>query len=197
MGDTAFSTPAPALEEALAALRASAAAWAATPFERRAALARECAQLSVGVAEAMAADAVAYKGTYEVGDGEEVCVWAATPAVLNDLAHSLDALGAKRARCPTAVRWRAAAGGAQQAVARVFPDPLFEHLLFSGYEGELWLQPGAVRAPCACARSPACTHPCAPSPSPGAVVRRRGCAGRRRRGVPGAGRGQPGGGGGG
>ena len=146
MGDTAFSTPAPAVEEALAALHASAAAWAATPFERRAALARECAQLSVGVAEAMAADAVAYKGTYEVGDGEEVCVWAATPAVLNDLAHSLDALGAKRARCPTAVRWRAASGGVQQAVARVFPDPLFEHLLFSGYQGELWLQPGAVRA---------------------------------------------------
>jgi acyl-CoA reductase-like NAD-dependent aldehyde dehydrogenase len=65
-------------------------------------------------------------------------------SILHPQAHSLDALGAKRPRCPTAVRWRAAPGGEQQAVAQVFPDPLFEHLLFHGYQGELWLQPGAA-----------------------------------------------------
>jgi hypothetical protein len=145
VGDTNFRTSAAELEAALAALAASSPAWASTPFARRAALARECAALSLTVAEALTADAVAHKGTYETGDGEEMAAWAATPAVFNDLARSLDALHAGRARGPTAVRWRATSAPAapQQAVARVFPDSLFEHLLFHGYAGELWMEPGA------------------------------------------------------
>jgi hypothetical protein len=140
VGDTNYKTSPQELEAALAALVAAAPGWAATPLARRAELARDCARRAQLVAEAMTADAVAYKGAYEVGDGEEMAVWAATPAVLVDLARSLDALAAGTPRAPVALRWRA--GG--QAVARVFPDSLFEHLLFSGYSGELWLEPGAV-----------------------------------------------------
>jgi acyl-CoA reductase-like NAD-dependent aldehyde dehydrogenase len=144
VGDTNLQTSPKQLEAALTALRAAAPGWAATPLAVRAALARDCACRTLDVAEAMAADAVAYKGAYETGDGEEMAVWAAAPSVLHDLALSLDALAAGRPRQPVAVRWRAGAPGAPpQAVARVFPDSLFEHLLFSGYAGELWLQPGA------------------------------------------------------
>ncbi len=151
VGDTNFRTSAAELDAALSALAASAPAWASTPYARRAALARQVAALSVTVAEALTADAVAHKGAYETGDGEEMAAWAATPAVFNDLARSLDALHAGAPRAPTSVRWRRADAASQQqqqqAVATVFPESLFEHLLFHGYAGELWLQPGAD--PCA------------------------------------------------
>ena len=143
MGDTRFHTAPAELEAALSELVASAPGWAATPLARRAALGRECARRAATVAEAITADAVAYKGAYETGDGEEMTAWAATPAVLN--AYSLEAVAAGAPRGATQVRWRIGAGTTPpQAVAHVFPASFFEHLLFTGYSGELWLLPGAA-----------------------------------------------------
>ena len=139
MGDTGYVTSPEALDQAVKQLSAGAAGWAATSFAQRARLARQCAQNSLHVAEAMTADAIAYKGTYDsVGDGEEYTAWSFTPAVLNDTARTLDALHAGRPRAPAGIR-----KVGNRTMVRVFPCSGLDHLLFSGYAGELWLTPGS------------------------------------------------------
>ena len=139
VGDTGYVTSPEALDQAVKQLSAGAAGWAATSFAQRARLARQCAQNSLLVAEAMTADAIAYKGTYDsVGDGEEYTAWSFTPAVLNDTARTLDALHAGRPRAPAGIR-----KVGNRTMVRVFPCSGLDHLLFSGYAGELWLTPGS------------------------------------------------------
>jgi hypothetical protein len=99
-----------------------------------------CAWAAAERADALAADAVAYKGAYETGDGEERAAWAAAPALLNELGATLRELSHGRARAPTALVQRAG-----RTAVRVFPSSLFDHLLFSGFVGELYLAEGGGR----------------------------------------------------
>ena len=139
MGDTGFVTTPEELDLAVKQLSAGKAGWAATSFAQRAKLARQCAKNSLLVAEAITADAIAYKGCYDsVGDGEEYTAWSFTPAVLNDTARTLDALHAGHPRAPAGVR-----KVGNRTMVNVFPVSALDHLLFSGYAGELWLTPGA------------------------------------------------------
>ena len=126
-------------------LHSGAAQWAATSLQDRARLARQCAQNAVKVAEAITADAIAYKGCYDyVGDGEEMSAWSFTPSVLNDTARTLEALHSGKARFPSGVHKQGA-----HTLVRVFPTSALDHLLFSGYEGDLWLTPGSGPTPTA------------------------------------------------
>jgi hypothetical protein len=84
----------------------------------------------------------------QAGSAEERMLWAVAPTILNDLAHSLELLGEGQCREPVDVRWRRDDDNTPpQAVLRVFPATLTDHITSAGYIGELWLQPGAAPSP--------------------------------------------------
>ena len=147
-GNTNFRTPPADIEAALAALGAHKRSWAATGFAERAALARRCAAAAVAEAEGITAATVAYKGAYEHSSGEERLGWMLGPQQLCDIAESLELAAQGKRREPLAVHWR----DGKQAVLRVFPSTLGQHLSAPGFAGDLWLRPGAAVAPGADAR---------------------------------------------
>lgn len=80
-----------------------------------------------------------YKGSYESGLGEELLLWINAVTCLRQTGDSLAALGRGVPIAPNAVRISA---DGSQAIADVFPASLYEHVLFAGYRGELWIEPG-------------------------------------------------------
>ncbi|KAL4447993.1 hypothetical protein ABPG75_005212 [Micractinium tetrahymenae] len=132
-------TPQPPTSEAqldavVAALQAKAGEWVAMPPARRAALLRACLPTTVAVAPEAAAAGTAAKGSWGQGIGEELVVWVPVVTGLREYAEALEAGGA-----PRHGGLRARPSG--QLVVDAFPLGV-EALLWGGFRGELWLEPG-------------------------------------------------------
>jgi acyl-CoA reductase-like NAD-dependent aldehyde dehydrogenase len=177
-------TPPAEADAALAALDARALAWRATPCAQRAALLRETIRTTLAAAEAAAAAGAAYKGS-AAGVGDELFRWAVVAGALREYAEAMDAGGAPR---PHALAARAVpagagsdgsgeagadAGGAKspqtQVVVDAFPLGL-EALLFGGFRGELWLEPGAPPAQGAVYRAKAAAAAAGAAPRAGGAA---------------------------
>lgn len=137
-GDTKFDTPVQQAEAMIKELERNRATWAATPFGERAKLAYQCAKRAADVGKDVAATTALYKGAYEWGLGEEMLLWAPGVYLLNDIGATLEALQRGKTRGPVAVD--VTEDG--QAIADVFPMTAYEHLVFGGYHGSLWITPG-------------------------------------------------------
>ncbi|KAL4444976.1 hypothetical protein ABPG77_004026 [Micractinium sp. CCAP 211/92] len=132
-------TPQPPTSEAqldsiLAALQAKSGEWAATPPAGRAALLRACLPTTLAVAPEAAAAGAAAKGSYGQGIGEELVVWVPVVTGLREYAEALEAGGAPR-------HGGTSARPSGQLVVDAFPLGA-EALLWGGFRGELWLEPG-------------------------------------------------------
>jgi len=140
-GDPELRTPLDKVVAKLDYLSHTKVTWSKMPPDERARLARRCAKLAHGVAERLAEREVQFKGAYETADGDPLLAWYTVPKYLNDLANTLDKFARGKQRVPLKVRERRAADGSAQAVVRVFPETLYDHLVFPGWEGELWIKP--------------------------------------------------------
>lgn len=83
--------------------------------------------------------AVAAKGAYESGCGEEAGSWSICVSILAELGRTLDALADGRSRAPFA-SVRPATG---HVVTRVLPASVWDHLLYSGFTVDVWAPPGS------------------------------------------------------
>jgi len=130
------------LDLAVEELRGDAAEWAALPLAERIALVEELRRDVARVAERWATLSLQAKGIApdEPAAGEE---WITGPYLvlrnLRLLRRSLAAIAAHgRPRIPGPVSTRANG----QVVARAFPSDVWDRLLYRGFTGEVWMQPG-------------------------------------------------------
>ncbi|MCJ7441345.1 MAG: aldehyde dehydrogenase family protein [Thermoanaerobaculaceae bacterium] len=131
-----------ALDLAVEELRGHAAEWAALPLAERIALVEELRRDVARVSERWATLALQAKGIApdDPAAGEE---WITGPYLvlrnLRLLRRSLAAIAAHgRPRIPGPVSTRANG----QVVARAFPSDVWDRLLYRGFTGEVWMQPG-------------------------------------------------------
>eukprot|EP00884_Botryococcus_braunii_P012779 jgi/Botrbrau1/21501/Bobra.174_2s0009.2 len=129
-------TPIPELDAMVKRLHERREAWSAVTCKERAKLLRELALIASQLSREGAEAAVALKGSYGMGVGEELNVWLCIVWNLRVLAESLEAGGQPK---PAAVYQRK--GG--QYVVDVFPIGL-EALFFGGVKGEVWIEPGEL-----------------------------------------------------
>lgn len=125
------------LDVALERLQARRDAWAATPPQRRAALLRQCATSTQAAADAWVQTICEARGLDPDGPlaGEERL---AGPFVLMRLLRLMaETLEGSAPRLPAHL----AESG--RTVAHVFPRTNIERLLWLGFQGEVWLEPGA------------------------------------------------------
>jgi hypothetical protein len=131
-----------ALDLAVEELRAHAGEWAALPLAERTALVEELQRDVTRVAERWAVVSLQAKGIAadEPAAGEE---WLSGPYFvlrnLRLLRRSLTDIAAYgRPRIPGQVSTRPDG----QVVARVFPPDVWDRLLYRGFTGDVWMQPG-------------------------------------------------------
>jgi acyl-CoA reductase-like NAD-dependent aldehyde dehydrogenase len=131
-----------ALDLAVEELRARAGEWAALPLPERIALVEELQRDVARVAERWATLSLQAKGiaSDEPAAGEE---WITGPYLvlrnLRLLRRSLADIASRgRPRIPGGVSTRPDG----QVVARVFPADVWDRLLYRGFTGEVWMQPG-------------------------------------------------------
>mmetsp|Transcript_9731 Transcript_9731/g.35647 ORF Transcript_9731/g.35647 Transcript_9731/m.35647 type:complete len:674 (+) Transcript_9731:213-2234(+) len=108
--------------------------WANTPKKEKAQLLRQCMDNAVAVGPTSVAKTTKVKGRYP-DDGEEALSYTCIIQGMREIAESYEA------NCrlsPPGIYTR----DNGQYVARVFPRGFKENLLFSGYRGEIWIQPG-------------------------------------------------------
>jgi acyl-CoA reductase-like NAD-dependent aldehyde dehydrogenase len=136
------ATARPELDAALANLRKHATEWARSPVEERIALARRMLDGYVAVAEDQVRAGCRAKGIEfdSPASGEE---WLAGPSVvIRNLRLLLDTLGriarGEPAIDPSRVRTRADG----RVIVDVFPPSGLDKLMFAGFTGEVWMQPG-------------------------------------------------------
>ncbi|GAB4133965.1 MAG: aldehyde dehydrogenase family protein [Cyanobacteria bacterium J069] len=128
----------PDLEAAIAHLQAHKHAWAALPIPARLDLLHRCIAGTVAVAADWAIAACQSKDIDPTSPlaGEE---WLLGPVGLllnlRLLIHALESGGQPR---PVSLRTRADG----QQVAQVFPDNLPDRLMWLGFRGEVWIEPG-------------------------------------------------------
>ena len=129
------------LDQALAALQSNKEAWVATGIEQRIALLDEMRQTLSAMGDRWVEAILEAKGTTDnaFGTGEE---WANFALILRWLRLMPRALAdiQRHGRPRTPGRLSTRDGG--QVVARVFPQTLYDRLLFMGVSGEVWMQPG-------------------------------------------------------
>ena len=135
----------PAMDAALADLRAHRAEWARLPIARKLELLDGLRGRIDAVAERWVEAAARAKGLPPGSPlrGEE---WASGPwAVLNYLGPLAETLRrAKEGTLHELVRGRTRQRPDGQTVVRVMPAGLYDKLLFSGYEVEVWMEPGVT-----------------------------------------------------
>ena len=136
------ATKRPDLDAALATLREHATAWARTPIEERIALAEQMLDGYVAVAEEQVRAGCRVKGLDfdSPAAGEE---WLAGPSVvvrnLRLLIETLSRLSRQEPPIdPARVRTRADG----RVIVDVFPPSGLDKMLFAGFTGEVWMQPG-------------------------------------------------------
>jgi acyl-CoA reductase-like NAD-dependent aldehyde dehydrogenase len=112
--------------------------WVRTPIERRIELLRACVERSLGCAEEWVRAACRAKGLsmQEPRAGEE---WLAGPmTTIRNLRMLVDALEADGQPAPKRLYQRRDG----QWVAEVFPNSLWDSLMFTGFGAEVWIEPG-------------------------------------------------------
>jgi acyl-CoA reductase-like NAD-dependent aldehyde dehydrogenase len=127
-----------AADTAIAHLQAHKSAWATLPIPARLDLLHRCIAGTVAVAEDWAIAACRAKGIDPNAPlaGEE---WLLGPVgLLLNLRLLIQALAAGGQPRPVSVRLRADG----QQVAQVFPDNLQDRLMWLGFRGEVWIEPG-------------------------------------------------------
>lgn len=127
-----------AADTAIAHLQAHKSAWATLPIPARLDLLHRCIAGTVAVAEDWAIAACRAKGIDPNAPlaGEE---WLLGPVgLLLNLRLLIQALAAGGQPRPVSVRSRADG----QQVAQVFPDSLQDRLMWLGFRGEVWIEPG-------------------------------------------------------
>ncbi|NJP12001.1 MAG: aldehyde dehydrogenase family protein [Leptolyngbyaceae cyanobacterium RU_5_1] len=135
---TFSETPLEQLDRAIAELGDRKDAWVQVPIPQRIAYLRQCMVGVMAVAAPWATAACAAKGIDPTSSlaGEE---WIAGPLAvllnLRMLIHSLNANGQ-----PEPVSRSTQPNG--QVIAQVFPDNLADQLLWLGFKGEVWVEPG-------------------------------------------------------
>jgi acyl-CoA reductase-like NAD-dependent aldehyde dehydrogenase len=107
----------------------------------RASLAQEMLQPMLSVHRKIAEVTAALKGTAEVGIGEETILWAVNLQYLKQYEHALRCNGT-----PDMMDQRETSNEGETAV-KVFPSTLFEHLLFPGWKGEVWVEGSNTQRP--------------------------------------------------
>lgn len=133
------------LDEALAALHAHKDAWGATGIDQRIALLAEIRQRMAAIGERWVGAILEAKGTAgdAFGTGEEWANYALALRWMRLLQRSLhDIQRDGRPRLPGAPTMRSDG----QVTVRVFPQTLFDRMLFMGVTGEVWMQPGVTVA---------------------------------------------------
>ena len=145
-GETTTSTAEPELDAALAELRERAPAWLELPIDGKIAFARGALRGSLRVADRQVEAALAAKGLAADSPraGED---WFAGPYVqVRTLRLLIGTLQRIRrfgeVRVPGSLL-RDLPGG--RLAARVFPGDLLDGLLFRGFTGDVWMQPGVTR----------------------------------------------------
>ncbi|WOB45349.1 aldehyde dehydrogenase family protein [Thermoleptolyngbya oregonensis NK1-22] len=127
-----------AADTAIAHLQAHKSAWATLPIPARLDLLHRCIAGTVAVAEDWAIAACRAKGIDPNAPlaGEE---WLLGPVgLLLNLRLLIQALAAGGQPRPVSVRSRADG----QQVAQVFPDNMQDRLMWLGFRGEVWIEPG-------------------------------------------------------
>ncbi|KAK9814745.1 hypothetical protein WJX72_010772 [[Myrmecia] bisecta] len=122
------------LEAALTRLDGKKAEWASLGMPQRAALLRKCIPTTVQVSREAAQGRVDSGGSYGSGLAEDWWPWMPVTSELRELAETLEAGGETQ---PHAVITRPDG----QLVLDVFPTGL-EPVMFGGWRGEVWIQPG-------------------------------------------------------
>lgn len=140
----ALPTGLPHLDAAPATLQAHKAAWVAAGIDERLALLDEIRRRMAAVGERWVAAILEAKGA--IGDafatGEEWANYALALRWMRLLHSSLsDIRRDGRPRLPAAPKTRANG----QVALPVFPQTLFDRMLFMGVTGEVWMQPGVTR----------------------------------------------------
>lgn len=121
------------LETFFRELQEGAQMFAKLDWTARAALARECLKSLLAVHQDVAAACGVHKGTAETGLGEELLAFAGTFSALRQYAESLEREGR-----PALRGFRQMSG--DRSAVRAFPSSLYEHLLFPGWCGEVWVK---------------------------------------------------------
>lgn len=122
------------IEAKLARLEASKKAWVATSCKDRVVLLESMMKELLEVAPALARDTIQAKGSWGGGLGEETLPLLAVAFGISEYMDMLKSEGE-----PKPLSWRTREGG--QKVAQVFPSG-YSGLLFGGFAGEVWIQPG-------------------------------------------------------
>ncbi|DBB03304.1 hypothetical protein WJX82_011741 [Trebouxia sp. C0006] len=133
------STPVPAtskvnIDAALQQLTDKKQQWVMQPCARRAELLRACVQQALLIKDEAVDETVRVKGAYSTGKAEEMMIYMVIITEMRELAEAMEAEGAPQ---PHALYQRPNG----QWVADVFPLGL-EGILYGGFKGELWMQPG-------------------------------------------------------
>ncbi|MBW4521500.1 MAG: aldehyde dehydrogenase family protein [Scytolyngbya sp. HA4215-MV1] len=133
-----LETPRPQVDNAIAALSDRKNDWLTIGIPERIAYLRDCLAGVKAIAEDWVKAACAAKGIAPDAPlaGEE---WIAGPvATLWNLRLLIKTLVADGQPTPVAVEQKAN----HQTVVQIFPDNLMDRLLFLGFRGEIWLEPG-------------------------------------------------------
>lgn len=132
------ATPIADVDRVISALDAKKDAWIDTSIERRIALLEACVSATVAAGPGWVAAAARAKGLQpdDPRCGEE---WLAGPmALVRNIRMMITALKANGA--PKLPGLRTLPSG--QQVAKVFPANIFESILFGGFSGEVYIEPG-------------------------------------------------------
>lgn len=131
------------LDEALSTLQTHKNAWVATGIDERIALLAEIRQRMAATGERWVAAVLEAKGTTDdaFGTGEEWANYALAQRWMRLLHRSLcDIQRYGRPRLPALPSTRSD----EQVTVRIFPQTLFDRMLFMGVTGEVWMQPGVT-----------------------------------------------------
>lgn len=122
------------IESKLARLEANKKSWVDVTSKERVLLLESMMKSLLEVAPAMAKDIMLAKGSWGSGLGEEINPLIASAFGMSDYIDMLKAEGE-----PKPLSWRTRDGG--QKCAQVFPQG-YSGLLFGGFVGEVWIEPG-------------------------------------------------------
>ena len=141
------ATPTAELDQQLADLRAHATEWARLPVRDKIRLLWKLRRATDRIAGAWVTAATVAKGL-DAGDPRRGEEWASGPwAVLNYLGPLEKTLrAAERGQLGGLVQGRTRTRPDGQVVARVMPDGVYDHLLFSGFAVDVWMEPGVTEA---------------------------------------------------
>lgn len=149
------------LDEALSTLQAHKNTWVATGIDERIALLAEIRQRMAAIGERWVAAVLEAKGTTDdaFGTGEEWANYALALRWMRLLHRALcDVEHYGRPGLPALPKTRSDG----QVAVRVFPQTLFDRILFMGVSGEVWMQPGVTAEATLARQAASYQHPAHP-----------------------------------